>query len=89
MGTRVDIEGMNSTLSDMLSNINALKGHIDDYNPDASVSLGESSFRPTIEGNLQKIKDSYLEMVPKLEEIQKKIDEIKEEYITRAMAVSN
>lgn len=82
--TYVNVGEMSRVLEEMLGTINALNGHIESYNTDASKSLGESSFRPTIESNLEGIKAEYQAMVPELEKIKTKIEEIKNEYVSRA-----
>ena len=89
MATYVNVDEMSATLSDMLSHINQLKLHIDNYNTDASFSLGESSFRPTVESNLEGIKNSYLAIIPELEKMEQKINEVMTEYNLRAGKVEN
>ena len=87
MATYVNVDEMSKTLSDMLSHINQLKLHIDNYNTDASSSLGESSFRPTVESNLEGIKKSYQAIIPELQSMEQKINEVMEEYNLRASKI--
>lgn len=85
--TYVDIEGMSATLTDMLTQITTLEGHIESYDTDASTSLGESSFRPEVERQLQGLKSGYQELIPELTKMQEKIKEIMTEYNLRASKI--
>ena len=87
--TYVDVEGMGATLSDMLGTISALEGHIDAYDTDASTSLGESSFKPAVESQLEGLKSGYMEIIPELNAMKAKIEEIMNEYNLRASKVEN
>lgn len=86
--TYVNIEGMSSTLNDMLSNINTMQSHIESYDTNAEASLGESTFRPEIEGQLKGLKAGYEELIPELTAMKSKIEEVMNEYNLRAGKVS-
>lgn len=87
--TYVDIEGMSTTLEEILTTISTLEEHINTYNTDATESLGESSFKASVESNLEGIKNQYLTIIPKLKEMKTKIEEVKNEYNIRATKVEN
>ena len=80
----VDIEGMSTTLEEILSYIENLKEHIEGYETSAEQSLGESSFREVVEENLKGIKYKYEEMIPEINRIKEKIEKIIEDYNLKA-----
>lgn len=85
----VDTVRMAALLSIIEKNINEIKTAIDNYSAKAP-SLGESSFLPTVEGNLIKIKNLYVESFnPSLDEIIKNINSVKEEYDLRSTNIDN
>ena len=89
MAKFVDTARMAATLSIIESNVNEIKTAIDNYSAKAP-SLGESSFLGTVEGNLNKIKNTYTEAFnPSLDAILENINKVKEEYDLRTTNVEN
>ncbi len=83
----VDTEAMATCISNIQTAISSMEEAINSYSTSAD-ALGNSSFRGTVEENLQGIKTSYTNLIPKLEEIANAINSVKAEYIDRATAIS-
>ncbi len=89
MAKFVDTARMAAVLNIMESNVKEIKSAIDNYSA-KSPSLGESSFLGTVEGNLNKIKNTYAESFnPSLDAILENINKVKEEYDLRSTNVEN
>ncbi len=83
----VDTSAIDTCLANVRTAVKAIETAIDNYDNSAD-SLGDSSFKPTIEANLYKIKGMYKEplelAVPPFIE---KIQEIKQEYENRVAKI--
>ena len=89
MAKYVDTVRMAATLNIIESNVKEIKTAIDNYSAKAP-SLGESSFLGTVESNLNKIKNTYVEAFnPSLDAILENISKVKEEYDLRSTNVEN
>lgn len=55
----------------------------------ATPSLGESSFAPTIQANLEKIRTTYEELLPQLDVMRTNIEEVKSEYGLRSESIQS
>lgn len=85
----VDTEAMATNIDTITQAITSAKEAIETYSASAD-SLGESDARPSVEANLKHIKDSYTEnLIPLLEQLEKDVTAVKEEYVTRSASISN
>jgi len=89
MATYVDLSKMSATLEDILGHIRMINSEIEGYKTDAITSLGDSTFRPAVEANLEGIKKKYQELGPSLEKMEKEIEAVMMDYGIRASKVAN
>lgn len=84
----VDTQEIAKHLSTITSELKSLNVFLNSYDMTAE-SFGESTFRPEIEAQLRKMKQSYIDnMCPILEKMIADIEPVKTEYENRANQIA-